>query len=156
MIIKKLRIILFVIVWIVRLYLIFVCISVILMSQMEMITYKYSSYGFVTREVIINFEDNSALETRFDFFDQLQQPEYIEKSFSKAKEFEIKTVCAFSLFPLWLPIYNNQGIMSNDYINIIQNYKSYTNLKTSIAIQVGFAQPITFHFVQQSIFKVLD
>lgn len=121
-------------------YILAVTISIAMMSQMTKITYNTTAYGTTLSEYIVDFKANTAQRNYYDF--DSNPRDYKENVISPIKEFGIKTVCSFSLFPLWRKNYFNPLIMDGDKYNIVRSYKERENV-----IYGSNAYPLTYWFV---------
>ncbi|WFA07808.1 hypothetical protein [Tissierella sp. Yu-01] len=121
-------------------YILAVTISIAMMSKMTKITYNATAYGTTLIEDIVDFKTNTAQRNYYDF--DGNPTDHKENLISPIKEFGIKSVCSFSLFPLWRKNYFNPFIMDGDQYNIARSYKENENV-----IYGSNAYPLTYWFV---------
>ncbi|MDR7856326.1 hypothetical protein [Tissierella sp.] len=121
-------------------YILAVTISIAMMSQMTKITYNATAWGRTLTEYIVDFKTNTAQVNYYDF--DGNPWDHKENIISPIKEFRIKSVCSFSLFPLWRKNYENPFIMDGDQYNIVRSYKERENV-----IDGSSAYPLTYWFV---------
>lgn len=121
-----------------------VAVSAIMISQMKQITYKSIAYGLPVKEVRIDFASNTATRR---YYDSNGEPSGItENPLNRRKEVQIKTVCAFSLLPIWPKRYYNPWVMDGDCYNIV---RSYENSESTFC--ASNAYPPTYWFVYEAI-----
>ncbi len=141
---KLKRYIRYVIIMAIGCYILAVIISIAMMSQMTKITYNATAYGTTLREDILDFKTNTAQRNYYDFYGN--STDHKENLISSAREFRIKSVCSFSLLPLWRKNYYNPLIMDGDHYNIARSYK-----ESESVIYGSNAYPLTYWFVLQAI-----
>ena len=107
---------------IVGVYILAVGISAVMMSQTTQITYDAHGEGLKLRTIVIDFKENTAQNIYYNLYDvNLGLPlEIKEYPINTSTKLQIKTVCSFSLFPLWRKNYYNYRILDGDeyYITI--------------------------------------
>jgi len=130
-------------------YIVAVIISAVMMAQMKQITYNSTEYGAAIKELRIDFGSNTATRIYYDFYGEPR--EIKENPISNSKKVQIKTVCTFSVFPIWQKYYNNPWVMDGDYYNIVRGYEN------SESVFYGSnAYPLTYWFVYEVIHNAID
>jgi len=129
-------------------YIAAVIVSAVMMTQMKQITYSSTAYGITIKELRIDFASNTATRVYNDFYGE--QRELKENPISNSKKMQIKTVCTFSLFPIWQKYYHNPWVMDGDYYNIVRGYEN------SESVFYGSnAYPLTYWFVYEVIHNAI-
>ncbi len=117
--------------------------------QMKSITYSSSGFGVVLEEYKLDFEENSAVLSYYNFDGDLTSN--TEVALSSAQETKIRLICAISFMPFWRSRYVNPYIQDGYQWETIISYNNKAK-----EIYGSNLRPLTFHFVFDTIMHVFE
>jgi len=130
-------------------YFVAVLISGYMMYKTTSIIYNMTNFGITIGSDNIDFETHSAQRNYYNYSGKLTSKE--NRKLNNGDITRIKTICSFSLLPLWRHSYNNRSIMDGDQWNLIRSTGTVKHKTDG-----SNAYPLGYKFVTSCINSVFE
>ena len=117
--------------------------------QMKSINYSSSGFGVVMEEYELNYEENSAALSHYDYDGNVT--EHTEAALTSAQKTKVRLICAVSLMPMWRSRYVNPAINDGNQWRMIISYKGKEK-----EVYGSNLSPLTFSFVEDAIMTIFE